>query len=89
MKWTMDWKQMNHKEPDWLRDGKFGLFFHWGPYSVPACENEWYSRNIYLKGSKQNLEHERRFGPVSKFGYKDFIPMFTGENSMPRNGLRW
>lgn len=79
MKWTMDWDTMNHREPQWLRDGKFGLFFHWGPYSVPACENEWYSRNIYLKGSKQNLEHERRFGKISEFGYKDFIPMFTGE----------
>lgn len=79
MNWTMDWDTMNHKEPQWLRDGKFGLFFHWGPYSVPACENEWYSRNIYLKGSKQNLEHERRFGKISEFGYKDFIPMFTGE----------
>lgn len=79
MKWTMDWDQMNHQEPQWLRDGKFGLFFHWGPYSVPACENEWYSRNIYLKGSKQNREHERRFGKISEFGYKDFIPMFTGE----------
>ncbi|MGI6672554.1 MAG: alpha-L-fucosidase [Christensenellales bacterium] len=79
MKWTMDWKSLNRQEPQWLRDGKFGLFFHWGPYSVPACENEWYSRNIYLKGSKQNLEHECRFGKISEFGYKDFIPMFKAE----------
>ena len=80
MNWTMDWKQMNHPTPQWLKDGKFGLFFHWGPYSLPACENEWYSRNMYLKGSRQNLEHERRFGKVSEFGYKDFIPMFKAEN---------
>lgn len=79
MNWSMDWKSLEHTEPQWLRDGKFGLFFHWGPYSVPACENEWYSRNMYLKGSKQNLAHERRFGKVSEFGYKDFIPMFKGE----------
>lgn len=65
--------------PQWFKDAKFGMFFHWGPYSVPACENEWYSRNMYLKGSKQNLEHVRRFGKVSEFGYKDFFPQFRGE----------
>ena len=83
MSWTMDWKPLVHDAPQWMRDGKFGLFFHWGVYSVPACENEWYSRNMYLKGSLQNLEHERRFGPLSQFGYKDFIPMFKGERFDP------
>ena len=77
--WTMNWQALDHDAPQWLRDAKFGLFFHWGVYSVPACENEWYSRNMYLKGCKQNLEHERRFGKLSEFGYKDFIPMFRGE----------
>lgn len=79
MNWNLDWSGLKHDVPQWIKDGKFGIFFHWGPYSVPACENEWYSRNMYLKGSKQNLEHERRFGKVSEFGYKDFIPMFKGE----------
>ncbi len=75
----MDWSKYERQAPKWYRDAKFGMFFHWGPYSVPACENEWYSRNMYLKGSKQNLEHVRRFGKVSEFGYKDFLPMFKGE----------
>ena len=22
--------------PDWLADAKLGIYFHWGPYSVPA-----------------------------------------------------
>ena len=76
----MDWSKQMREAPEWFGKAKFGMFFHWGPYSVPACENEWYSRNIYLKGSKQNLEHIRRFGPISEFGYKDFLPMFKGEN---------
>ena len=76
----MDWSKQMRDAPDWFGRAKFGMFFHWGPYSVPACENEWYSRNMYLKGSKQNLEHIRRFGPVSDFGYKDFLTMFKGEN---------
>ncbi|MEG0767594.1 MAG: alpha-L-fucosidase, partial [Clostridia bacterium] len=83
MNWTMDWSDLRHDAPQWMRDGKFGMFFHWGPYSVPACENEWYSRNMYLKGSKQNLEHEKRFGKLSAFGYKDFIPMFQAEKFDP------
>lgn len=34
---------MNHKVPDWYRDAKFGIFIHWGVYSVPAY-GEWYPR---------------------------------------------
>ena len=83
MNWKLDWSPLKHDAPQWLRDAKFGLFFHWGVYSVPACENEWYSRNMYLKGCRQNLEHERRFGKVSEFGYKDFIPMFRAEKFDP------
>ena len=47
---TMDWQPLMRKTPDWFRDAKFGLFFHWGPYSVPACLNEWYSRNMLPAG---------------------------------------
>ena len=73
------WDGLAHEAPDWFRDAKFGIFLHWGPYIVPAFENEWYSRNMYAKGQKQNLHHVETYGPVSEFGYKDFIPMFKGE----------
>lgn len=79
----MDWTALQKQAPKWFRDAKFGIFLHWGVYSVPACENEWYSRNMYLKGSKQNKLHEQRYGPVSEFGYKDFIPLFKGEKFDP------
>ena len=62
--------------PEWFRDAKFGLFFHWGPYSVPAYMNEWYSRNMYAKGLEQNLYHEKTYGKLHDFGYKDFLPMW-------------
>lgn len=73
------WEDFRRVAPEWFRDAKFGLFFHWGPYSVPACKNEWYSRNMYDKGGEQNLSHIKRYGKVSDFGYKDFIPMLKGE----------
>jgi alpha-L-fucosidase len=68
-----------HEAPAWYRDGKFGIFIHWGLYSVPAFGNEWYPRNMYQQGSPEFAHHVATFGPQSKFGYKDFIPMFKAE----------
>ncbi len=74
-----EWKDFVRETPEWFRDAKFGLFFHWGPYSVAEHGSEWYSRNIYSDGSEQQRFHEQRFGKVSEFGYKDLIPLFTAE----------
>ncbi len=63
--------------PDWYQDAKFGIFIHWGLYSVPAFDNEWYPRNMYKKGEKAFEHHVKTYGPQSRFGYKDFIPLFT------------
>ena len=41
-----------YRAPDWFRDAKFGIFLHWGVYSVPAFAKEWYSRNMYVPGNK-------------------------------------
>ena len=75
--------------PQWLRDGKFGIYTHWGVYSVPAYgENgTWYAHNVYTRpNSAERKHHEATYGPLDKFGYKDFIPMFTGSRSIPRSG---
>jgi alpha-L-fucosidase len=81
--YKMDWSPLLREAPNWFRDAKFGLFFHWGPYCVPAYQNEWYSRNMYATGLQQNVYHTVKYGPVSEFGYKDFLPMFTGEKFNP------
>ena len=71
----------NHHTPQWLMDGKFGIYVHWGIYSVPAHgpNGTWYPHFMYRDGSPQNEYHVKTFGHPSKFGYKDFIPMFTTE----------
>jgi len=69
----------NFKTPAWYLDGKFGIFIHWGLYSVPAFGNEWYPRNMYREGTPEFKHHVATYGPQSKFGYKDFIPMFKAE----------
>lgn len=79
-----DWESLrNYEPPDWYKDAKFGIFIHWGVYSVPAFGNEWYPRNMYQKGSEEYKHHIATYGPQDKFGYKDFIPMFKAEKFDP------
>lgn len=76
-----NWESLEkYKVPDWYQDAKFGIFIHWGLYSVPAFDNEWYPREMYLQGSEDFKHHVATYGPQSKFGYKDFIPDFKAEN---------
>ena len=80
-----DWDSLSaYEAPDWYKDAKFGIFIHWGVYSVPAFENEWYPREMYLEGSKVNKHQVETYGPLTKFGYKDFIPMFTAAKYDPQ-----
>jgi alpha-L-fucosidase len=69
--------------PEWYQDAKFGIFIHWGVYSVPAFDSEWYPRNMYLQGSKDHQHQVAAHGPENKFGYKDYIPEFKAENFDP------
>lgn len=62
--------------PDWYRDAKFGIFIHWGVFCVPAFNNEWYSRNMYIQGSPEFEHHRETYGAQEQFGYKEFIPLF-------------
>lgn len=78
------WQSLQqHVEPKWFINAKFGIFVHWGVYSVPAFGNEWYSRNMYIQGTPEFNHHVETFGPHKNFGYKDFIPMFTAPKFNP------
>ena len=68
----------HYQIPDWFRDGKFGIFIHWGLPSIPAYDG-WYGRFMYQEGSPVKAFHEKKYGPVTEFGYKDFIPLFKPE----------
>ncbi|MGB6476585.1 MAG: alpha-L-fucosidase [Candidatus Sulfotelmatobacter sp.] len=79
-----DWESLQKYEvPEWYKDAKFGIFIHWGVYSVPAFGNEWYPRNMYVPGSPEYKHHLATYGPQDKFGYKDFVPMFKAERFDP------
>lgn len=78
------WESLSrYSVPEWYRDAKFGIFIHWGIYSVPAFGSEWYSRNMYVKDSPEYKHHVETYGKHTEFGYKDFIPMFTADKFDP------
>lgn len=80
-----DWVSLQkYQSPAWYDNAKFGIFIHWGVYSVPAFGSEWYSRLMYQQGTPEFAHHVATYGPQSKFGYKDFIPMFKAEHFDPQ-----
>jgi alpha-L-fucosidase len=75
--------------PDWYQDAKFGVFIHWGVYTVPAYHDEWYPRWMYMSDAKSRGlvfdYHIKTYGPQDQFGYKDFIPLFKAEKWDPES----
>lgn len=87
------WESVDRREtPAWFRDAKFGIFIHWGVYSVPAYAPvgkyaEWYW-NALSKGPVENGKpnptwefHQRVYGKT--FRYLQFAPMFRAEMYEP------
>lgn len=81
-----NWESLKrYRVPAWYEDAKFGIFLHWGVYSVAAfgTGSEWYPHWMYRKGSPDYEHHKATWGDPSEFGYKDFIPLFKAENWDP------
>lgn len=76
-----DWNSLSQHTaaPEWFKDAKLGIYFHWGVYSVPAYGNEWYPYFMHLKGNKYYKHHKETYGDPSEFGYHQFIPKFKAE----------
>lgn len=88
--YTPDWESLDKREiPEWWTDAKFGIFIHWGLYSVPAYAPvdevegvyEKYAEHYYnriLNGNKLFTDfHNKYYG--ENFSYSDFAPMFKAE----------
>ncbi|HVO74920.1 MAG TPA: alpha-L-fucosidase, partial [Ignavibacteriaceae bacterium] len=72
--------------PEWFKDAKFGIYFHWGVYSVPAFSNEWYPRSMYIQGSPENKHHIKVYGDPSQWPYTNFM---TGANDKQGNFVQF
>jgi len=87
-KYLPTWESLSRHEqaPDWFKDSKFGIYFHWGVYSVPAFETEWYPYHLYRDERPEFAKyHEENYGSLKEFGYHDFIPMFKAEKFDPED----
>lgn len=73
--YTPTWDSVNQHpaSPEWFQDAKFGVYFHWGVFSVPAYDSEWYPRNMYFGGSGVNNHHTATYGAPSVWPYHNFI----------------
>ena len=77
------WQSLEKRPtPSWFVDAKFGIFIHWGVYSVPAwgpkgTYAEWYWSALRRKGSETEAFHARHYGP--DFEYEQFAPQLTAE----------
>ena len=66
-----------HEAPGWFKDGKFGLYAHWGIYSVPGFGNEWYGKWMHDPAHEIHRRHVETFGSPAEYGYTRFIDGFT------------
>ncbi len=84
-----DWSSLDSRPiPEWFQDAKFGIFIHWGVYSVPAWRKvvpgryasyaEWYyARVMYDTINGGSDFHNKNYG--KNFEYRDFAPLFKAE----------
>ena len=77
------WESIDSRpSPQWFEDAKFGIFIHWGVYSVPSWGpkdrySEWYWHDMQDKNGETWKFHEKTYG--EDFQYQDFAPMFKAE----------
>lgn len=83
--YTPDWESLgkHNESPEWFKNAKLGIYFHWGIYSVPAFDSEWYPRHMHFKDHVVYKHHVSTYGEPSEFGYHDFVPMFKAEKFDP------
>ena len=74
-KFKDNWESLSQfKTPSWFAQRRFGIFIHWGVYSVPAYFNEWYPKLMYAKNEIVAKHHEQVYG--RDFEYRNFIEKF-------------
>ncbi len=83
MVYENNWQSLNNRPvPKWFGDAKFGIFIHWGLYSVPAYTGrgeyaEWYMQQIRNPEHPSRKFHDKTYGSFTK--YEDFVSGFKAE----------
>jgi alpha-L-fucosidase len=74
--YTATWASVDQHPPapEWFKDAKFGIYFHWGVFCVPAFGDEWYPRWMYNNGNNDYNHHVSTYGdPYTNWPYHNFI----------------
>ena len=73
------WQSLDRRSiPSWYEDAKFGVFIHWGVYSVPGFGNEWFWYHWKEHRNPSYVEFmQKNYRPG--FSYADFAPEFTAD----------
>jgi len=80
-KYKAKWESIDSRPtPQWFKDAKFGIFIHWGLYSVPAwgpkgSYAEWYLNGLLNGDTARTQYHNKNYG--NDFPYKNFINLFN------------
>ena len=81
--YTPDWESLDKRPvPSWFEDAKFGIFIHWGLYSVPG----WSPKGTYSEWYKYWLENKKLMGNGDFTVRKSMIfiqPCMAGISLMP------
>ncbi|XP_025781396.1 tissue alpha-L-fucosidase [Puma concolor] len=76
-RYTPDWQSLDSRPlPEWFDKAKFGVFVHWGVFSVPAWGSEWFWWHWKGEGLPQYEQFMSDNYPPG-FSYADFGPQFT------------
>lgn len=82
-RYTPDWQSLDSRPlPAWFDEAKFGVFVHWGVFSVPAWGSEWFWWHWEGEKRPQYLRFMRDNYPPG-FTYADFGPQFTANFFYP------
>jgi alpha-L-fucosidase len=73
---------LQYETPEWYQDAKFGIWAHWSPQCVPEA-GDWYGRQMYIEGHRQNKYQLDHYGHPSRFGFKDLCAQWTLLNWQP------
>ncbi|XP_063225982.1 alpha-L-fucosidase-like [Bacillus rossius redtenbacheri] len=77
-RYSAAWTSLDSRPlPQWYADAKFGVFVHWGVYSVPSFGNEWFWYH-WKSNSSSFVDFMKRSYPPG-FTYQDFAKEFKAE----------
>lgn len=102
--YTADWESLDEREvPEWFENAKFGIFIHWGLYSVPSYspsavdgvqKYDRYAEHYWNRMVNGKPSDRKFFGDFHNrtygpnFEYRDFASMFKAEMFQPEEWAR-